>query len=217
MPDINTIDTLKSSLVSRNGLAKPTQFNILFTLPPGIPGASYVGRNLDLMCQGTALPTRTVETMEYSGTQRHPYAIPTGLKYDTIAFKFLVANDFFPKNIFDAWMNLVIDSKSYRIRYAADYATDISVHQEDGQGNSIYGVKLIQAFPTAISDIELDSGATDQVHMISVTFAYYEYESMDNTSLAAENFDTSTLKPDAALPDRQVLDSTQERQETGIA
>ena len=177
MADNSSIDSLKSLNTNRNGLAKPTQFNMVFSLPAEIN--TQAARDLSIMCQTSSLPTRTVTTLDYTGTQRHSYRVPTGYAYDTITFTFLVGNDFFPKNIFDSWLNLSVDPESYRVRYVSDYSSTITIYQLDSEENAIYGVQLNQAFPISMSPIELGAGLTDQVHNLSVTFSYYDYEVVD--------------------------------------
>ena len=180
MADNNLIDNLKGAITKRKGLAKPTQFLIEFTLPAGVVG-SLDTRDLSILCQTTSLPTRTITTVDYAGTQRHSFKIPSGYSFDSLTCTFLVGNDFFPKNLFDNWINRSVDPLSYRVRYLEQYSSTVRIYQLDSEGNFVYGVKLNHAFPTAMNSLELDAGATDSVHKLNVTFSYYDYELIQNT------------------------------------
>lgn len=171
------IERLKATIMKRNGLAKPTRFLIEFSLPPGVLSDT---RDLSILCQTTSLPTRTITTTDYAGTQRHTFKIPSGYTFDALTCTFLVGNDFFPKNLFDSWLDQSVDRKSYRVKYQRDYSSTITIWQLDQDKNLVYGVKLNHAFPTAVSPLELDGGATDTVHTLSVTFSYYDYEIVED-------------------------------------
>jgi hypothetical protein len=179
MADNNLIDNLKGAITKRKGLAKPTQFLIEFTLPVGVVG-SLDTRDLSILCQTTSLPTRTITTVDYAGTQRHSFKIPSGYSFDSLTCTFLVGNDFFPKNLFDNWINQSVDPLSYRVRYLEQYSSTVRIYQLDTEGNFIYGIKLNHAFPTAMNSLELDAGATDSIHKLNVTFSYYDYELIQN-------------------------------------
>lgn len=181
MPDNDTsglIDTLKAQIAKRKGLAKPTQFLVEFSLPAGVADPRDM-QDLSIMCQSASLPTRAIDVTDYAGAQRHSFAIPNGYSYDEVTCKFLLGNDYFPKNIFDRWIDRSIDSKSYRLLYRNEYSSTITIYQLDGSGDIIYGVRLNHAFPTKIGDLELDGNTIDTVHMLSVTFKYYDYSIVD--------------------------------------
>jgi hypothetical protein len=177
--EFNSIDNLKAAITKRNGLAKPTQFLIQFSLPAGVAQSTDM-QDLSILCQTASLPTRTISTVDYAGTQRHSFKIPSGYSFDNITCTFLVGNDFFPKNLFDNWISQSVDPLSYRVKYLEQYSSTVTIYQLDSQSNPIYGVQLNHAFPTSISNLELDAGSTDQIHKLSVTFSYYDYEIVKN-------------------------------------
>ena len=174
MAEKGSIDLLKTSISKRAGLAKPSRFHVEFTLPPGVgSGASGDMTDLSIMCETATIPTREINTNEYA-TFRQSYKIPAGYKNLDVTCTFMLGNDMFPKNIFDAWMALTVDPVSYRIRYVEYYAATINIYQLDEALNRIYGIQLNQAFPIVIAPLELDGGNTDTVHKLQVTFTYYD-------------------------------------------
>ena len=176
MPENSTIDSLKTVISRRSGLARPTKFLAEFFLPPGISMDTTDIKDLSIICQTSSLPTRTILTTDYSGTQRHAFKIPSGYSFDSITCTFLLSNDFFPKNIFDQWLDRSVDTLSYRVRYIKDYSGTINLYQLDGNDDPVYGLQLNEAYPTSISPVELDASQSDQIHRLSVTFSFYDYE-----------------------------------------
>ena len=172
MANNGTIDTLKTAINKRFGLAKPSRFYVEFTLPGKVGSASDMA-DLGLFCQSATMPTRTIETTDYA-TIRQGYKVPNGYSNEPITCTFLLGADYFPKTLFDKWISLTVDPVTYRIKYAADYCSDIRIYQLDDMLNRIYGVQLIDAFPTTLNPIELNMGNTDQVHLLNVTFAYHD-------------------------------------------
>ena len=185
MTEIRTIDTLKALINKKSGLAKPTRFLAQISLPFAI-GTKDDASDLSLFCQTTQLPTRLIQTVEYAGTQRHSFSIPSGFKNDTITCTFLVGADFFPKNLFDDWMALSVDTVSYRVQYVDAYSATFNLYQLDQSDNIVYGVELQEAFPITISPIEMNAGSVNEVHKMSVTFSYY-----DAVPIPKEKFTTS--------------------------
>jgi len=171
--DIRTIDTLKTQISKRSGLAKPTRFLAQISLPFKINNVTDA-TDLSIFCQTAQLPTRMIQTVDYAGTQRHSFSIPSGFRNETITCTFLVGADFFPKNLFDAWMALSVDTESYRIRYVEEYSATFNLYQLDQSDNIVYGVELQEAFPISISPIEMNAASVNEIHKMSVTFSYYD-------------------------------------------
>ena len=108
---------------------------------------------------------------------RQSVQYPTGYSNSDVTFSFLLTNDYYIKKIFDKWMNSIVDKESYTTLYDADYKVDMIIQQLDQQNNVVFGMKLINAFPVSISDIPLDTSATDQNQKVSVTMTYQEMTS----------------------------------------
>jgi len=172
MPLKGSIEELKSIIVKRNGLAKPTRFVLEISLPGAI-GSSIDMSDLSIMCQSASLPTRQISTVDYTSF-RQSFKIPAGYTTQDVICTFLLSADFFPKNVFDKWLELIVDPVTYRVNYVADYSANINIYQLDDYLNKIYGVQLRQAFPTTVSPIDVSADSTDSIQKLSVTFSYYD-------------------------------------------
>ena len=123
----------------------------------------------------TTIPGKTIETLSVPlNGYRQSVQYPTGYSNPDVTFSFLLTNDYYIKKIFDKWMNSIVDKESYTTLYDADYKVDMIIQQLDQQNNVVFGIKLINAFPVSISDIPLDTSATDQNQKVSVTMTYQE-------------------------------------------
>ena len=95
---------------------------------------------------------------------------------EDVEFTFLLTNDYYVKKFFDRWQGSVIDPESNLIAYDAEYKTDVFIQQLDKQNTPVYGVRLKDAFPTAVNSIELSNETTDAVQAVSVTMTYDRFE-----------------------------------------
>ena len=163
------VDSLKSKI--KTGLALQSRFAVTISPPAGIlsPGMDTI----NALCQSTSLPTRSIDTTDYS-TVRQSFKLPKGYTNADVNFTFLLTNDYAIKNLFDTWLGKIVDTSSYRIQYVSEYVGTITVMQLDLKGNPIYQVKLIDAYPTSMEALPLDSGANNQFQRLSVNITYYD-------------------------------------------
>jgi len=191
MPEKSSIDILKATISNRGGFAKPSKFYAEFSLPTGVGSGAGDMTDLSIMCESSSIPTRSINTVEYS-TFRQTYKTPASYSLPDVTCVFLVGNDMFPKNIFDKWMALTVDPLTYRVKYVEDYSSTINIYQLDVAMNRIYGVQLSQAFPILVSPIELDGNNTNTVQKISVTFTYYDLLMLSGADLTNASPDPKT-------------------------
>ena len=198
-----SIDKLKSTITSRGGMARKNRYNVFFTPPTmsllninpqailsnvlsgqGVSVGTLINdpRDISLLCDSVQLPSRTVSTMEYQDqfqVIKMPYTFADG----EVSIGFLLTKDYYIKNLFDNWMDSIINapdeegnSVPYQLGYKTDYSTDIIIQQLDEQDVPVYGVKLINAFPTSIGQIDLGNANENEFSKVEVTFGYDKYE-----------------------------------------
>jgi hypothetical protein len=189
-----SIDNLKSLVAKKGGLAKSNRFNIIFTPPkqsllnlnPEVLVGSLVSgnfsvknlindpRDISLLCQSATLPGRQITTIDYIAEKQN-VPIPYTAIDEDVSVKFLLTNDYYMKILFDNWLNSILDMNVYQIGYKKDFAVDVIIQQINEKNIPVYGVKLINAFPTTVSGVELDNGAENSVSELTVTFSYDKY------------------------------------------
>jgi len=196
-----SIDTLKSSISNHGGIAHPNRFNVIFT-PPKMSllnknPANLIGnlasgslslrnlindpRDISLLCQSVSIPGRNITTLDYmagKGSRKQPYTFVDS----EVAMSFILTSDFYIKTMFDTWLENIFDTESYYVGYKKDYSTDVTIQQLNKKNIPVYGVRLINAFPTTVTDISLDNATTDTVQKMSATFSYDRFVAEDALS-----------------------------------
>lgn len=177
------INDFYSNLNAKNGPVRSANFEINMSIPILVGGADQI-RSLTLQCEATDIPGKSLVTNDVK-TYGPLYKVPYQTQFDTINFTFISSNEFSEKRIFDAWMELIVSNTTFNFRFAKDvgYMTNVYVTQFDDAGRKIYRVQLIDAFPTAISPMNV-SWANDGFHRLTVQFTYHKYSVIDVLSLS---------------------------------
>jgi hypothetical protein len=167
------INEFKSSF--RTDISKPSRFDVSFPVPLTLIVYRNIAQTLSLRCENAELPGRTIATMEqkiYGPTEKFPYQS----SYNDANFTFIVSDNMQEKEFFDSWMELINPSTNYNFKYKSDYCTTISVNQYDVKNEKSYQVDLIEAYPIAVNQMDLD-WSNDGHHKLTVTFAYTFWKS----------------------------------------
>lgn len=181
------IEDLKGRLTTKNGMAMSNQFMVV--LPPM---GGNDGRTLDVLCKSATMPGKQVVSLDRS-IGLYNEKIVNGFLVDEVSLTFYVLNDYGPKKYFDAWRNKMIDDETGTVGYKNQYEKPVEIHQLrkpqarfgfdigpldinlDLFNASIYSVKLLDAFPTSVSPIELTNDPDGLVE-VTVTLAYTNWE-----------------------------------------
>jgi hypothetical protein len=186
-----SIDKLTSTIGKRGGLAKTNRFQVIFTPPQGsllsargLIGALTSGgglksmindpRDISMLCENVTLPGRQITTIDYIA-EKQAVKIPYAFINEDVTCSFLLTNDYYMKTLFDAWLEQVFDTESYRAKFKKDFTTDVVIQQLNEKNIPVYGVRLENAFPTTVAGITLDNNSESAVQKMSVTFSYDNY------------------------------------------
>lgn len=152
-------------------VARQNRFDVLIPVP--LPLLQFLGttRQLNLRCESTNLPGRTMATAEQkfgtNPTEKHAYQS----NYNDLDMTFIVGNDMQEKIFFDSWMEYVNPTLSFDFNYKNDYIATLTINQYDQYNKLTYSVNIIDAFPIIVNQMDLDWSA-DGVHKLTVVFAY---------------------------------------------
>ena len=155
-------------------LAKPSRFKVNLNLPPILQQA-VDSKTMSFRCESATLPGRTIATGDiriYGPNEKFPYQTT----YEDVSLTFIVTGSMIEKTLFDNWLNQINPQNSWHFKYKQDYATDIEIIQYDNSNNEIHKVKLVEAFPIAANQLDLDWGSDAAYHKMTVTFAYTYWE-----------------------------------------
>jgi hypothetical protein len=150
---------------STTELARPNRFEV------EIAGAPEYFK---FRCETAELPGKSFMTHDqkiYGPTQKFPYQH----QYNDMNLTFIVSDDMGEKVFFDNWMNSIASLSSYDFNYKNTYARDVLIRQYSLSDKISLSVKLNQAYPIAINQLDLD-WSSDGHHKLVVTFAYNYWE-----------------------------------------
>lgn len=187
---MSTIDTLKSTISKRGGIAKANKFNVIFTPPTqsllnlnpsavigalagGASAKSLISdpRDISLLCQGVSIPGQQVTTFDYIA-EKQVVPIPYALIQEDVNLKFLVTEDMYIRRMMDDWLSSIINLETYQAGYKKDFTCDVVIQQLSMKNIPIYGVKLINAFPTSVNGVDLDQATESGPMELNVTLSY---------------------------------------------
>jgi hypothetical protein len=189
------IDSLKSTISRRGGLARPNRFAIYLTHPSTTRGSllnldldslvnSFVGgggltslfndpRDMFLLCDSVTVPGKRITTMEQT-TSHFTAKKPYSMLVEEVTMTFNLTNDYYVRKYFDEWQDMIINPDSYKTEYKKNYCKDITIQQLTPSNDIVpsYSVKLESAYPVAISSVDLSNSADNTVAQMTVSFAY---------------------------------------------
>lgn len=172
------------------GGARPTNFTVTLTFPDLInqPGTASKAQ---LLCRASKLPESIIQDIPVPYFGRH-IKVAGNRVYEDWEVTVINDEDFRLRNAFEAWHNAINTTISNRLdprvaniapALGNSYKTVALVTQFskegpegiDGEG-AIKTYKFEGIFPTAVSAIDLDFDAVNQLEMFNVRFAYDWYE-----------------------------------------
>lgn len=208
---------------SGQGPAMANRFYVSFNVPNDLQSLLYgYTSGLQYQCDMSELPGRNLTTSDYR-TYGPTRKIASLTEYGPITFSIYCSNVFWEKPFFESWAEYINPRNlGWDFRYKDQYATNILITQLGMSDDTpIYQVLLRKAFPFLVSPLPL-SWSNEAPHMLSVTFAYDNYEpqitfnNMFDTFLGATNFSSpnQTSGPpglggnssDTSNPNQPILD-----------
>lgn len=180
----NSIDNIRS-LINKRGISKANLYEVDFSgmLSLGLGFSPNDIKDLTLCVDNVSIPGRQLQTFGYS-LFRHPTEFPTGYVNEGLVIEFNMTSDMFTKNIFDKWIDSIVPTRTYLVKYADQYKTNITIKQLDEHGKASYIMKLDRVFPKAIRGLSLSS--TDEGYVkFGVDFGYNDLNFIFNESQAA--------------------------------
>ena len=170
--------------------ARPTRFSFQ------IEGLREdVNTRLIRNCLSTTIPGRSLMSQAFK-----IYGNPMDQVYEVsysneISMTFRVGQDMFERDFFESWMNTAASYETADIEYPDNYMTRVKIYQLDPADYRVYCVRLNNVFCKTISDMELSSDSTDQIHTIQVTLSYSDYAVVGKIDPKEVNIAANTPEP----------------------
>jgi len=156
------------------GGARPSLFQVELS---NLTGLTFGGNSVDkftFACQAAALPAASVSQIEvpYFGRK---IKVAGERSFDNWTVTIMNDEDFKVRSLFELWSN-ALNSLESNLRQGGldleNYKGDLVVRQYAKSGEEIRAYRIIGAFPTDISAIDLNWSSTGTVESFTVTFAY---------------------------------------------
>lgn len=181
------IDKFLSHL-KKGSVAKPSKYWVELIPPDGVVdgdsvnpnskkgtiGGLFTGdgqKNLSLRCITAQMPGKSIQTVEYR--QRNiPYKLPYTATYDDVTVTFIASENLEERKLLEAWMGAVINVTDGTLNFYNEFRGDIKIHQLDYDGNQVYSIMLVDAFPVAVAPIDYSYGTQNELVNVSATFTY---------------------------------------------
>ena len=166
-------------------LVRPNRFRVM------IDWQSDITTQLNFLCSSAVIPGKQIFTSEYR-IDRNMLRKPYTYQFEPVQMTFMLP-DYKVKSFFDTWMNKVIDPKTYTVGWLDDYKNDIQINALDLRNNIRYSVKLLNAFPTSVSNLEYSNEA-DGIVTIAVTFVFDDVEQLNEEEVSKLNNAAKSLR-----------------------
>ena len=120
---------LKAAIAKHGNVARTNRFKVDFT---GIWVKKYATldeiKDLEYFLEDVNMPSKEIETVE-SSLYRNPISYATGYKNGDFSMKFRAPVDMFVKEIFDRWIEDIIPSGDYKLKYRSQIGVDFKITQ----------------------------------------------------------------------------------------
>jgi len=161
------------SLIEQGKFAKKYNYEFIITPPAGVTYAGGSMKDLMLRCESVTLPGQNVASAIDDiriGPGREQIFNVT---YAPITAVFLADEALNEKVFFEDWQSLMFN-RDFQLGYYKDYVEDMQIRQLDKQGNPVYAVRLIDAFPKTVTQLDLSS-ADPELTRITVEIVFYKW------------------------------------------
>ena len=166
------------------------------------PSADVIGAdgtNVTILVKAAQIPAFTVGVIEVPYKAGRRIKLPGDRTFADWTITVINDGEHVARRAFAAWINM-ISRGNYDSQFkstAKDYFTDLSVSQLKASGNTQRVYKLINAFPTDVSAIDLSMDSTDTLSEFTVNFQYQYLKAGTQTEVDAEDHQTTVVDGDA--------------------
>lgn len=144
----------------------------------GLPTASHYyvefymknGDIVGAMCDSINVPGFSIASSNLI-TFGENVEMPYNIIYNPISLSVIMDNTSIARTYFDDWANQVFDRGTRTLGFYDNYVKDFRIIITDKKSKPIYVIKVIEAWPKTVNDMQLDYSSHD-VLKVSVTLQY---------------------------------------------
>lgn len=163
MPTIVSPDFISNSF---QNLARSNRFTVVFNSP------LEAGRNpLYIACRRAQWPSLSFSTSTVK-MQGPSFQLPYEQTLEEVQLEFFIDDKYENYHFFKKWFEKIIDPNTKNLEYYINYAEDVEIFQLDSNGEVIDSVKLLNAFPKTISEMDFAHDNDNEFQTFNVSFVY---------------------------------------------
>jgi hypothetical protein len=167
------IDQFRAML--SGGGARPTQFKVMLTFPEWVAGNDAAVKG-EFLVKAASLPASTIQPIDVPFRGR-PIKLAGERVFQNWNVTIINDNDFLIRNALERWSKGVLDHRTVTgLLEPLSYERDLIVQQLDRNDNEIKTYKMFNCWPQAISEIQLDYGASTNIEEFQVEFSVDEWD-----------------------------------------
>ena len=167
------IDDFKANLIG--GGARPNQFRVTITPPPGIAIGLDVRRS-SFLAKASNLPGQTLGEIPVPFRGRNIY-IAGDREFETWSTTFINDTDFMVRNAIERWMNGINDLvENTGVSTPAEYSADLFVEQLDRDDTVLKNYIFRNAHPLTVAQIDVAYESTNALEEFELTWRYQHFE-----------------------------------------
>ena len=194
------LNDIISSYHDNNGYAQPNRFDVVITPPPKLGGGGMENvfsgmerksdiRDISMRCESVQLPGRNLATSTDSNIYGPTRDIVEGVTYaEDLNMVFQASSGLDERVFFENWQRQAFNEQTWNIGYYKDYTGDIDIYLLDKQNKRRYGLKIHEAYPKTITATDLNSGTSNEIIKLSVSFSFRYWTALNINQQAPNIF-----------------------------
>lgn len=192
----------------RNGYLKSKAGKVIIPTAPALMGDTEMLRDMEFYIQDFTLPGYTLNSGNVSRYGYGPVTSrPFGPNFNPVNLLILADGEGGSIDFWNNWMSLIVPHNTiqngmqaygkdtgdsvYLISYRKDYVVDLYMDIYDENGNVVTTYGLRDAFPSAVSDINMSWGAVNDVVQMQVQLQYTDWTKDGNGNTTAPTTQTA--------------------------
>jgi len=203
-----SLDYFRHEVLSGAGLARTNRFEVLITPPRGLAYNRSILELASLYVEQASIPLINIFAKSFKifgPTYQRPITSEYGGEGLPITFN--VDRDMGIRKVFEDWMHLVVNPRTFTVGYQENYITDIIIRQLDEQDRITHEIKLVEAFPRNLNLMDLNNGSSNQTHRLNVLFAYRYWVRTSDVAYQAMPVPRPILNPQVPTIDNRLPQS----------
>lgn len=162
--------------------AKPNRYRLDIGVPRVLAGnmtayksLNQIGRN----CSAITMPGTSVATIDHRMGNGSITKLPYDKIFNPVTATFFNDEKHKDREIFVDWNNSINNGFSSTFEYYENYVTYITIVQLDQKHVPTAAYRLHEAYPSAVSDLQLGYDMENALETFTVTFMYRRFEKLD--------------------------------------